>query len=213
MAAFGDYVVGLLVYFIRAARTLAMTASLFLSSCSQIRSTLQPSEDRIRLTLRSRRLFALSFSIQNLRLFAGMLPHLGQQCQKQPSMKIATLSRLNAKSGRPVIARCRRQPVIPLFLRKDANKSSVSRFPRDLIFDITSERLEGVKTSGMESLFGASHHTATKESCVGIEIGNCASRSAGRLSASITRRAIAVATGTTTELPNCLYAWVSETGI
>ena len=62
------------------------------SSCSQIRITLQPASERTRSVLRSRSTFDLSFSTHQSRFAFGVVPCSGQQCQKKPSTKTATLT-------------------------------------------------------------------------------------------------------------------------
>jgi hypothetical protein len=47
---------------------------------------------------------------------------------------------------------CLRHPVIPFARNSFANASSVSRFPRERIRDITSERFALEKTSGMVAI-------------------------------------------------------------
>ncbi len=119
------------------------------TSCSQIRSTRQPRCRSVRVTKRSRTLFAVSFLSQNPRLFAGMFECFGQPCQKQPSTKITTRSLRNVKSGRPGSAVCRRHPVMAAACKSFTRASSVSLLPRPRMRDITCERFAVVKTSGM----------------------------------------------------------------
>jgi hypothetical protein len=119
------------------------------SACSQIRTTRQPLRRRARVTSRSRSLFRESLASQNFRRVAGMVPCLGQPCQKQPSTKTATRSAGQAKSGRPGRGRWRRQPVIPDLRRAEANRSSVARLPRERTAAITRDRSALVKTSAM----------------------------------------------------------------
>jgi hypothetical protein len=119
------------------------------SSCSQILTTFHPESRSFLATRRSRFRLASSFCDQNLALFFGLLLHFGQQCQKHPSTKTATRSFRKAKSGRPNMFKCRLQPRIATFRSKLANRSSVARFPRDRIFDMTSDRFCFVKTSAI----------------------------------------------------------------
>src|ERR1043165_1240796 len=84
-----------------------------------------------------------------------MFECLGQQCQKQPSTRIATRNLDRTKSGltrnsefetRNFSKTCRRQPVILLRRNKRTSAISVSLFPRPRIRDITSDRFALVKT-------------------------------------------------------------------
>src|SRR6266571_3278373 len=68
---------------------------------SQTRSTRHPCARRARTTRRSRRLFPCSLALQKSLLFTGRFECCGQQCQKHPSTKIASLSLRKTKSGLP----------------------------------------------------------------------------------------------------------------
>lgn len=78
-----------------------MTASPFLNSCCQIRTTRHPFVRNVRVTNRSRFLLAASFFRQKAALFFGFVACFGQLCQKQPSTKTASLCRGKMKSGLP----------------------------------------------------------------------------------------------------------------
>jgi hypothetical protein len=133
----------------RSARSFVTTTSGFRSSCSHTLMTRQPSALRVLFTSLSRDLFLPNFKRQNSWLFAGMLPHFGQQCQKHPSIKMAIRSRRKQKSGRPVILRCRRHPTMAFVRSRRAKASSVSRLLRDFMRAIISERFLGLNTSGI----------------------------------------------------------------
>ena len=57
------------------------------SACSQTLITWYPRFRSARLVARSRRLFPRILALQNSTRVLGILPHLGQACQKQPSKK------------------------------------------------------------------------------------------------------------------------------
>lgn len=137
----------------RCARSLAIFSThrcgVFASSCSQIRSTRQPSRRSVRVTRRSRALFAASFRRQNAALFRGFVACRGQPCQKQPSTKTATRWFGKTKSGLPKTGRERRQPVIWCRRNRAINASSVSLFPRPRMRAMTAERLALLKTSAI----------------------------------------------------------------
>ncbi len=147
-----------------------------LSSCSQIRITLQPAIFRIRFTFRSRLRFSSNLVFQNGRLLVGKFACFGQTCQKQPSTKMAIRVDLITKSGftfslgsqavpflfelitlEEWFALFRRQwtlnmicllhPVTWCRLRIETSASSVSLFPYALIRDITRDRFSLEKTS------------------------------------------------------------------
>jgi hypothetical protein len=82
-----------------------ITRSGFLSSCSHMRTTFHPSRVSDRFTNRSRLRLDESFVSQNSRLLEGTFAQRGHECQKHPSTKTATRSRLKAKSGLPTICR------------------------------------------------------------------------------------------------------------
>lgn len=136
-------------YVERRSLNLAIRTAPLTSSCSHTRRTRQPSALRILFTLLSRSLLPCSLFFQNAALLAGMFPHFGQQCQKQPSMKTARRSRLKVKSGRPSNGRCRRQPDMWCLRSREANRSSVPLLFRDRIRDMTSDLFRGVKTSAI----------------------------------------------------------------
>lgn len=121
----------------------------FLSSCSQMRTTFQPSLRKNLFTLRSRALLPSSFFFQNERLFTGRFECFGQACQKQPSTKTAHLIAGNTKSGFPKTGRLRRQPVTRCLRNRLIKASSVSLFPLPRMRDMTCDRLVLVKTSGI----------------------------------------------------------------
>lgn len=120
-------------------------------ACSQMRRTRQPVRRKVRFTTLSRVLLADNFRCQNARLFFGLVACLGQPCQKQPSTKSASRTRLKTKSGLTLkslapcflilTSNCLRHPEI-LFPRSNrASASSVSLFPRLRTRDINSERV------------------------------------------------------------------------
>lgn len=140
-----------------------------------MRSTVQPAFVKPRVTARSRALFRASFASQNFRFCLGLVPCRGHPCQKQPSTNTATRSARNTNSGRtcnalpaPSFASLRSplfdflplhvstrsftwrlHPVIPAARISPASFYSVSLFPVERMRDMTSERLAGVKTSGI----------------------------------------------------------------
>jgi len=150
-----------------------------------MRNTRQPAARKVRFTFRSRAWFAASFLRQNAALFRGFVACNGQACQKQPSTNTASRSLGKTKSGRTEkmrfadcglrdeldgtrlarrfrvprsafrISRCLLQPVMPCRRKSAASASSVSRFPRERIRAITSERFALVKTSAINQLLYA----------------------------------------------------------
>jgi len=170
-----------------------------LSSCSHILRTRQPSAVRSLFTFLSRSRLPRNFFLQKSAFVAGMFPHLRQQCQKQPSMKIATRDFVKAKSGRPVRGRWRRQPQMRFRLRSEAKSSSVSRLFRDRIRDITSDRLRRLNTSVIARCYAvwSSYCTLTRS---GSERRSSCAGFSNALTICAARRAIR---GTTTEFPNC----------
>lgn len=116
---------------------------LALSSCSQIRTTVQPIRRSARFVLLSRSLFPSIFAVQNSRLDVGMERHRRHPCQKQPSKKMAR--RLSAKmtSGLPGRSdSCpMTQPLIRDRINRDRNLHSVLFVPRDLLRLITRDRV------------------------------------------------------------------------
>ncbi len=127
----------------------ARRLAVFLSSCSQMRTTLHPSLRKNLFTLRSRALLPSSFFFQNARLFTGRFECFGQACQKQPSTKTAHLIAGKTKSGFPKTGRLRRQPVTRCFRNRLIKASSVSLFPLPRMRDMTCDRLVLVKTSAI----------------------------------------------------------------
>ena len=119
------------------------------SSCSHMRRTRQPANLNVRVTSRSRAWFASSFFRQKAALLLGLVACSGQQCQKQPSTKIARRSFGKTKSGLPKTGRLRRQPVMRCARNNFASANSVFLLPRPRMRDITSERFALVKTSGI----------------------------------------------------------------
>jgi hypothetical protein len=117
------------------------------SSCSQIRRTVQPLARKARVTSVSRARFLASFVSQKSVLFLGFVACVGQECQKHPSTNIASLSFRKTKSGLPNTAWCLLQPVMPPIRSNFASAISVSLLPRPRILDMTSERFSFVKTS------------------------------------------------------------------
>ena len=116
-------------------------------------------------------MFRANFFRQNAALFRGFVSCFGHPCQKQPSTNTATRSFGKTKSGRTLKAspsplwgegrgevlplatlniQCLLHPVIPSARKTRTSASSVARFPRERMRDITSERLALVKMSGTE---------------------------------------------------------------
>jgi hypothetical protein len=118
-------------------------------ACSQIRSTLQPPSRRHFVTRRSRDLLRRNFAFQNPAFVRGLLPCLGQPCQKHPSTKTASFRRGNTKSGRPVNREPRRHPVIPCLWKISIRRSSVPLFPELRTQDITADLFDLEKTSAI----------------------------------------------------------------
>ena len=136
------------------------------NSCSQILNTTHPRRLNALETSLSRCLFDDNLLRQNALFVLGWVECLGQPCQKHPSMNTARRRAGKTKSGRTLlfrlraaaselrpddgsklIAMWRRQPVIRYVFSSATNASSVSRFPRPLIRDMTSDRLALLKTS------------------------------------------------------------------
>src|ERR1017187_2738747 len=63
--------------------------------CSHMRRTRQPVRRMVQFTSRSRAWLRANFFFQNAALPLGLVPCLGQPCQKQPSTNTASRSRLN----------------------------------------------------------------------------------------------------------------------
>ena len=108
---------------------------------SLIRITFHPSLLSRPFTDRSLLRFPSIFAFQKARFCLGRRKQRGHPCQKQPSTKTATLCFRKAKSGRPGIGRCLRQPLMPTFRMSLASLTSVFSFPLPLIRDMTSDRL------------------------------------------------------------------------
>lgn len=68
------------------------------SSCSQIRMTRHPACLRCSFVAMSRATFFANFSDHHVSFTAGRVACSGQECQKHPSTKIATLARVKAMS-------------------------------------------------------------------------------------------------------------------
>ena len=117
-------------------------------SLSQILRIVQPFVLNSRLTKRSLFLFCSNFVNQKRRLVTGR-PRFPLPCQKSPSTKMASFFRGKAKSGRPIMGTCRRQPVIPASRNSISSFTSVVAFPRDLTFRMTSLRLSLVQISAI----------------------------------------------------------------
>jgi hypothetical protein len=113
-----------------------------LSSCCQIRSTLQPRPRSVLFTRRSRSRLRRSFSSQKDRLDAGVVRCFGQLCQKHPSANTATRCFGKMKSGWPKTRRLRRHPLIEYRRNIRIRDSSVALFPllrtRAMIRDLVS---------------------------------------------------------------------------
>jgi hypothetical protein len=129
-----------------AARILVTTSATPLrSSCCQMRTTVQPKARSSALTCASRRMLPDSFSCQNAAFVLGFVACSGQPCQKQPSMKTATLFEGNTTSGLPG-SRARRRYRNPAahsaFLRRSSGPVS-----RSLTRDMHRRRCSGVRTS------------------------------------------------------------------
>jgi hypothetical protein len=116
-------------------------------SCCQMRITSHPLRLRVRTTSRSRTLFRSNFSFQKARLFWGKVEWIGQQCQKHPSTKTATLCFTKTKSGLPKILGCRRHPTMRLNRKISARANSVFVLPRLRTRDMIAERLDDENTS------------------------------------------------------------------
>jgi hypothetical protein len=81
--------------------TAAITRRMSRRSCCQKRSTVHPAALRTASTRLSRSTFCRSFSAQNPALVRGVVPCIGQLCQKHPSTNTANLARENTMSGLP----------------------------------------------------------------------------------------------------------------
>ncbi len=64
-----------------------------------MRNTRQPARRNVRVTSRSRAWFAANFFRQNAALPLGIVPCIGQPCQKHPSTNTASRAARNTKSG------------------------------------------------------------------------------------------------------------------
>ena len=122
---------------INLSRTLARRPGIR-NECSQMRTTVTPSCLSFRFTCRARVVFARIFATQYSRFATGMgRLHVGQPCQKHPSMKIATLSSGNQKSGRPTVDwSCIFQPLIPLRTKASRTLPSVERLTHRALLDL-----------------------------------------------------------------------------
>lgn len=128
---------------------LLITRSGFRSWCCHILTTVHPLSLSFSPTIRSRLRFATNLAFQNSALLAGLVPHRGHACQKQPSTNTATRARGKAKSGVPGNARWRRQPEMRCCRNRDRRASSVFLLPRDLTLLISQERFFLLKTSAI----------------------------------------------------------------
>ena len=125
------------------------------STCSQIRTTVQPSERRCSSVCLSRWALHRSFFAHQVALFAGSVACSGQTCQKQPSTKTATFGRVKSrsarrrgKSGRGESTRKRRPWACRI--RRSAISGPVSRRRWRLMRRLTSGVVAG-RGSGMSS--------------------------------------------------------------
>jgi hypothetical protein len=115
---------------------------------SRTRNTVQPRLRSNRATLKSRRLFTITFRFQNSTLLLGGRLHFRQPCQKQPSTKMMTLARVNTKSGFPGSSRSFIvQPEIARRMRCARSRFSVVRPWRGFTRDMIRERAVGVTRS------------------------------------------------------------------
>jgi hypothetical protein len=128
----------------------------FIRSHSRMRTTRHLSLRSARFWNESRSLFLKIFADQKRSCVLGCRKHLGQPCQKHPSMKIAILDSAKTKSGLTcglktvpseataenvsLIVICRRQPTIPDFLNLRATAVSVRSFPIPRMQDMMAER-------------------------------------------------------------------------
>jgi len=125
-----------------ACRILATIRSACFSRHSLIRITFHPSLLSRPFTDRSLLRFPSIFAFQKARFCLGSRKQRGHPCQKQPSTKTATFCFRKAKSGRPGMGKCLRQPIIPAFRMSFASLISVFSFPLPRIRDMTSDRLD-----------------------------------------------------------------------
>lgn len=102
--------------------------------------TRQPAARSSRFTARSRALLRVNLGTQNESRDFGIRACFGHPCQKHPSTKMTTLSRLKTKSGLPTPFIPRRHPVIPDARSNAARRSSVLLFARLRTFDIRALR-------------------------------------------------------------------------
>lgn len=79
---------------------ITFSAAVAMSSCSQNRITVHPASRSTRFVSRSRSLLRRIFSDQNSLFVFGVVPCIGQPCQKQPSTKIAICFRVKTMSAR-----------------------------------------------------------------------------------------------------------------
>lgn len=110
-------------------------------SCSQIRITFKPCECSFAVMRLSRSLLPMSLAFQNAERVFGKWPQRAQQCQKQPSTKIANFTSGKKKSGLPSINRSfTRQDLIPDLTINIRNTVSVVLFLLPLIRDMVLDR-------------------------------------------------------------------------
>lgn len=121
----------------------------FLSSHSQIRTTLQFLRLSSRSTCRSLLLLPLIFPRHSSMLVWGVrfLPQ-SCPCQKQPSTNKAIFSLGHEKSGLPGSDKCLLQPFILASSIKLASLNSVVLLPCPLTLDMSSERESRPKVVG-----------------------------------------------------------------
>jgi len=112
--------------------------------CSQILSTLNPLFRRCFVIMRSRSTLPAIFVRQYFTFCFGMRQHFKQPCQKQPSMKTASLGLGKKKSGQPANSfLCSDHPFICARTRAMRNFNSVDRLPRARTLAITELRFLG----------------------------------------------------------------------
>jgi len=126
------------------------------NSCCQMRTTFHPFFRRSRFCFRSRFLFPSIFASHHSRRVAGIFARVGCPCQKSPSTNTAIFHAVKTKSGRTKNEEPRNRnfllrlhPVIPWPRKTRIIANSVALFPVERISDITSDRLDFVKTSGI----------------------------------------------------------------
>jgi hypothetical protein len=120
----------------RATSRFIFRAASGIESCSQIRMTAQPLASRAALSRRSRATLRRNFSSQKSALDWGDDACSGHRCQKQPSRKTATRSRVKTTSGRTFLS--------PALIRKsfrNRRPSRCSSFRRDRSGRVSDRRL------------------------------------------------------------------------